>query len=91
MKRMDEVFRLPIDANKRAYDDDAFFWFEENSAWCATFGDDEQAKSAAHAINHVDELADALEMMINFTSSFGSHSDSIRAAKKALAAYRGEK
>ena len=79
MKRMNEVFALPITG--------------ENLSGTIRSGmtDTNEESAIAHAINHVDALADALEMIINFTSSFGAHNDSIRAAKAALAAYRGDK
>jgi len=79
MRRMNEVFALPITG--------------ENLSGTIRSGmtDTNEESAIAHAINHVDALADALESLINFTSSFGAHNDSIRAAKAALSAYRGNK
>ncbi len=95
MKRMDEVFELPVAAGERDHDEDDIFQAGGNGVWCATFCSDYQAKAAAHAINHVDELADALEALLKELdlTCIGSAnlSDRIHDADAVLAAYRGEK
>ena len=85
MKRMNEVFDLPID--------------EDELALCMAFSstiDEEEA--IAHAINHVDALADALKDVLEMAwilseddkAEFNQRTPVIK-AKTALAAYRGEK
>lgn len=93
MKRMDEVFELPVAAGERDHDEDDIFQAGGNGVWCATFCSDYQAKAAAHAINHVDSLADALEDLMDWNVKnvlVDEHPAYDRAAK-ALAAYRGDK
>lgn len=75
MKRMSDVFELPVDHNKLEV-------YGCNHA--ATYSEAEI--HAAHAINHVDALADALfAMLVDY-----SYENRI-AANNALSAYRGEK
>lgn len=49
------------------------------------------AKHAAHAINHVEALADALELLIDEFGKVNFPNKSTLIASRALAAYRGEK
>lgn len=54
---------------------------------------DEQVRHGQHAINHVDALADALHALINDACDNYDMENrkSVYNAKKALAAYRGDK
>lgn len=89
MKRMSEVFELPVSSGDRGYYADAVFQ-AGGGEWCSTFCTDEQAQHAAHAINHVDALADALEDLIACCRESGSSILGRTYAEEALAAYRGE-
>lgn len=96
MKRMSEVFELPVGG--RMFDKDAIYGADGNGEWVATFETDEQAELAAHAINHADALVDALESVVemawlisdDLADEFSARPE-IVAAQKALAAYRGDK
>jgi hypothetical protein len=82
MKKMSEIFELPVSGKIRVY---VTAVIED-----ADVADAE--KAAAHAINHVDALADALELMVQHNwhpAQFRREAESV--AAKALAAYRGEK
>lgn len=80
MKKMSEVFELPI-----------------NHEFLEVYGPEragvpyaEAEKHAAHAINHVDALADALESCAELLSRINfESSDEYQAAKAVLATYRG--
>lgn len=86
MRRMNEVFALPITG--------------ENLSGTIRSGmtDTNEESAIAHAINHVDSLADALESMImlawliseDLESEFNQRTSVIK-AKAALAAYRGDR
>lgn len=89
MKRMNEVFELP--ARSHCYGEDAVDLFDDRHTWQATFNSDDQAKAAAHAINHVDALADALELLLRDSCMLHVSKDKHLQAIAALAAYRGEK
>lgn len=83
MKRMSEVFDIPMEWH------DLDFQVAEGS-----FGVTHEY--AAHAINHVDALADALVVIIELALIKWGNLDSevyaeIEKAKEALAAYRGKK
>lgn len=100
MKRMSEVFELPL-SNSHEFIYEAGKEFD----YCmASFDEYDQAKSAAAAINHVDALADALESLTSDYTSYKAINDidltddhsfalevKMNAAIAALAAYRGEK
>jgi len=103
MKRMNEVFELPVASGERVYEADDIFQAGGNGVWCATFCSDEQAKSACSAINHIDALADALESLTSDYTSYKAINDidltddhsfalevKMNAAIAALAAYRGK-
>lgn len=87
MKRMSEVFELPL-----SYVDAAEFTVNLTK---------DEVKAVQLSVNHVDALADALEMMLsdNLTMSKwlsdnywdAEDSENFKQAKKALAAYRGGK
>jgi hypothetical protein len=87
MKRMSDVFELPVSSN------DGNHIYETGSRWhVSQFYGAEKAQHAAHAINHVDALADALEDLIPYC--FGGNEEAMNAwaaAKDAITAYRGEK
>jgi len=102
MKRMDEVFNLPVIAG--CYSEDEVDIFDGKHIWQGTINGVAEAKAVAHAINHVDALADALELITTdytlYTQIHGvdltdDHSaklnEMMTVAKAALAAYRGEK
>lgn len=91
MKRMSEVFKLPVSSGDRGYCADEVFHAGGNGEWCATFCANEQAQHAAHAINHVDALANALEDLIACCRESGSSILGRTYAEDALAAYRGDK
>lgn len=93
MKRMSEVLNIRVVKNA--------FYDASNDSWICAFVDEEKAQRAAHAINHVDALADALEIMLSDNSTMSKwlsdnywdaeDSENFKQAKKALAAYRGDK
>jgi hypothetical protein len=77
MKRMNEVFELPLKAKNLQ------FVVDDTSL--------EDDAAIIHAINNVDKLADALENLIPYC--FGGNEEAMNAwaeAKDVLAAYRGE-
>ena len=78
MKRMSDVFVLPVSDVELEY----LISHE-------TTGDDD--KAIAHALNHVDALADALESIVGEHGAIVLARESvIDAAIAALKAYRGE-
>lgn len=81
MKRMSEVFDLPVDGLCLSY-----LLADET-----TSSDDD---AIAHAINHVDALADALESVLNTSRGTSGRIiieiDDEQKLVAALAAYRGE-
>ena len=99
MKRMNEVFELPVSSN------DGNHMYETGSRWhVSQFYGAEKAQHAAHAINHIDSLADALESLtsdyvsyraVNGIDLTDDHSAALdvkmNLAIAALAAYWGEK
>lgn len=91
MKRMNEVFELPVAVGGGMFDKDTIYGADGNGEWAATFETDEQAQHAAHAINHVDALADALEAMIDMYCAGNLPNKATLDASSALAAYRGGK
>lgn len=87
-----EVFDLPVVSGEEEYDSDGIFQAGGKGQWCATFCSDEQAKVAAHAINHADALADALAVMVqNNWSTAHIRREAQKIAEDALEAYRGAK
>ena len=84
MKRMSEIFDLPVHI-------DGTIGIRSHGL-NSTF---EQDDHAAHAINHVDALADALAAFVDFKSdgvkSVGDDDELWANAESALKAYRGEK
>lgn len=76
MKRMSEVFELPVS------DLDVFYSIHSVT---------DAETHAAYAINHVDALADALEMMIDMYCEGNLPNKATLDACSALAAYRGDK
>jgi hypothetical protein len=87
MKRMDVFIELPVSV----VDD----WIVESIGNRITeFDNCWQAKAVAHAINHVDALADALEVLLDAILSKkaeDSINNQIIAAAQALSKYRGDK
>jgi hypothetical protein len=66
MKRMSGVFELPVSSN------DGNHLYETGSRWhVSQFYGAEKAQHAAHAINHVDALADALDALLSMLESEG--------------------
>jgi hypothetical protein len=78
MKRMSEVFELPV----------VLTTAQESIG--ATSNKVERVNLAAHAINHVDALADALEALTSDIESNNNPRYTYECAIAALAAYRGE-
>jgi hypothetical protein len=88
MKRMNEVFELPVS------DMDVAYLTGQNEDGSMTFMENVRCKHAAHAINHVDALADALEALLVESQCHAGSLGFYQAqddAKAALKAYRGEK
>lgn len=91
MKRMSEVFKGEVKVTGR--------YLTSDSAHAA-FSDTPTAQHAAHAINHVDALADALEFLLNEYVALANSGDAGKwsaeetpegvKAIAALAAYRGD-
>ena len=78
MKRMSEVFELPVRA--------------VGVEWLTMQSSDDTDEAIAKAINHIDALADALQKLLDDACDNGMHNRaSVYAAGKALAAYRGSK
>lgn len=99
MKKMSEVFELPIKTPTWSVDN----VLDASGKSVASFKRGDYAESAAHAINHADALADALESIvsdynqyravngIDLTNDHCAKLDvKMAAAEAALAAYRGE-
>jgi len=74
MKRMSEVFKLPVVLTVAG----------------ATSKQVERVNLSAHAINHVDALADALEGLLNRLHYEGCDFADMAVAATALEAYRGK-
>lgn len=74
MKRMSEVFKLPVVLTVAG----------------ATSKQVERVNLSAHAINHVDALADALEGLLNRLHYEGCDFADMTVAATALEAYRGK-
>lgn len=80
MKRVDQIFELPVDEMDVLEAVDNF--------------SEEKDEAIVRAINHVDALADALETLLDAVLSKkaeDSINNQIIAASKALAEYRGDK
>ena len=103
MKRMNEVFDLPVISELNCGEP----FLADSDFYLASFDEElsyvdgkglERATHAAHAINHVDALADALKDVLEMAwilseddkAEFNQRKPVIK-AKSALAAYRGEK
>jgi hypothetical protein len=76
MKRMSEVFELPITDDNLGYVIDRTTYEED--------------LLIINAINHVDALADALELLLSDKAMIHVGNDKHLQAKAALASYRGE-
>jgi L-fucose mutarotase/ribose pyranase (RbsD/FucU family) len=100
MKRMNEVFDLPLVGELNCGEP----FLADSDFYFASFDDElsyadgkglERATHAAHAINNVDALADALEACMNtmaYTATIDQKAmERYSNAIAALAAYRGEK
>lgn len=90
MKRMSEVFELPV---KKGDGFSCGILYSGQGLPLATFCFEDDAQHAAHAINHVDALADALEMLMdwNVKNVTIEHHPIYDIAHSTLAAYRGGK
>lgn len=87
MKKMSEVFELPLVQMPEADDQIQ----DANGDWVLVVRLPWRADYAAHAINHADALAEALEAVLPFCQGRTKEQiDAWAAAKDALAAYRGE-
>jgi hypothetical protein len=78
MKKLNDVFELPVSGQ----DVSEFYYLD-----CS---DEEDDDAIAHAINHIDTLADALEALTSDIESNNNPRYSFECAIAALAAYRGE-
>ncbi len=96
MKQMNEVFDLPVIGELNCGEP----FLADSDFYFASFDDElsyadgkglERAIHAAHAINHVDALADALADLLNEIYSGGATRYTAEVAAQELAAYRGEK
>lgn len=89
MKRMNEVFELPVNHEVFAVDGHTAKNGEGLTARL------EADLYAAHAINHADALADALEFLLSLPRGSSGRiiieNSEETAARSALNAYRGEK
>jgi len=96
MKNISGTFKLPVKAalmdNEHAQEilqsGESHYCLEDGSYWMAS--NIEHIEAAAHAINHVDALADALEALTSDIESNNNPRYSYECAIAALAAYRGE-
>lgn len=87
MKRMSEVFKLPV----KTGDGFGCCLLYSEDAPIASFNYEDYSSYAAHAINHVDALADALEAMIDMYCAGNLPNKATLDASSALASYRGDK
>jgi hypothetical protein len=81
MKRMSEIFELPVNHENLEF-------YGANEKQGVSFCEAEE--HAAHAINHVDALADALEGLLNRLHYEGCDFADMAVAATALEKYRGE-
>jgi hypothetical protein len=89
MKRMNEVFELPL---QTIFSGECFHVKSNpNDAPELLTDFPVNAWVDCHAINHVDELADALEGLLNRLHYEGCDFADMAIAATALSAYRGEK
>jgi hypothetical protein len=102
MKRMSEVFELPVKVTQMDHEHageitqsgESHFCLEDGGYWMAS--NIEHIEAAAHAINHADQLADALQNLLDAVGR-QSHTLSaedflaVDAGLLALHNYRGEK
>ncbi len=97
MKRMNEVFELPVSASRMGHEHaqeilksgQSHYCLEDGEYWMAS--DAEHIEAAVQAINHVDALADALADLLYEISNGGATRYTTGIAVRELAAYRGEK
>jgi hypothetical protein len=82
---MSDVFELPIDES------DAFAYGFNTIESAHKIGRCSSAQHAAHSINHIDALADALELILDDKAIFNIDSKSHAKAVSVLVDYRGEK
>jgi hypothetical protein len=79
MKKLSDIFELPVSGQ----DVSEFYYLD-----CS---DEEDDDAIAHAINHFDALADALELILGDKAIFNIDSKSHAKAVSVLVDYRGEK
>jgi len=84
MKKLSDVFELPLPLGEMDCMLDVFIHSDVDTDESVV------AMHAAHAINHVDKLADALELLLSDKAMIHVGNDKHLQAKAALAAYRGE-
>lgn len=103
MKRMSDVFELPLAGEENQGEP----FLADSTCYFASFDDAltfedgkglERAQHSAHAINHIDALADALENLLDELAGESIHNyfkeetcKAHSAGIAALKAYRGEK
>lgn len=92
MKRMSEVFQLPV---KKGDGFSCRILYSGQGLPLATFCFEDDSQHAAHAINHVDALADALSALIKLVDDKEDadmfRNSAYKESVQALAAYRGDK
>lgn len=87
MKRMSEVFKLPVEVNQVYVSPNLIEYGKMDDAVIR-----DVLTYAAHAINHVDALADALTELVKSSSGFAvAHSPEYKKAVETLAAFWGAK
>jgi len=85
MKKMSEVFELPVS------DMDLAYLTSQAEDGSMTLAENNRCRHAAHAINHVDALADALHDLILSCRHTQSNILACTYAEEALKSYRGDK
>lgn len=86
MKRMSEVFELPVS------DMDLAYLTSQAEDGSMTFAENKRCKHAAHAVNNVDALADALDKLLSMLEIEGRQDTEIfKECEKASNAYWGIK
>lgn len=97
MKKMSEVFELPLAGEENQGEP----FLADSTCYFASFDDEltfedgrglERAQHAAHAINHVDALAEALDKLLSMLETEGRQDTEIfKECEKASNAYWGIK
>ena len=97
MKRMSDIFELPVSAalmgsehaGEITKSGESHYCIEDGRYWMASCFD--HIEAAVHAINHIDALADALDALIAAVECNELLNSDFNGAMSELAAYRGVK